>query len=126
MDDLKDRRYMDRITIPKAQLFYRVNDKHKLLHAYHGPFWISDICKSSLSISGALRFKNKTPLCLKLIVPDQPEILLKGFILGYLRNRAGQVIKTVIQLMPFGHAPQYNTFKQKRRLENCLSRCAAV
>jgi len=126
MEELKDRRYMERVRIPMAKLYYRVKDRHKLLNSYQGPFPISDISKSSLSIEGCLNLKNKTQICLKISIPDHPEILLKGQILGFISDRAGRVVKTIIQLMPYGLDPQYNSFKYKKRLEHCLSNSTPV
>jgi hypothetical protein len=121
MDALKDRRCMDRVSIPAARLYYRITDRHKLLNAYHGPVQISDISKSSLGIDSPLNLKINTHLCLKIIMPDYPEILLKGQILGFLKDRAGKVIRTIIQIMPYGYEPQYNSFKNKKRWEYCLN-----
>ncbi len=45
MDDLKDRRYMHRVSIPSALLYFREIEKPFLLSTYQGPFQITDISK---------------------------------------------------------------------------------
>ena len=121
MNDLKDRRYMDRIHIPMAKMYYRQSEKNKLLNTFQGPVPIADMSKSSLSIDAPLKFKLKTHLYLKILIPDHPVIFLKGQIAGHLSNAAGEIIRTIIQILPYGLDPCYNSFKFKKRLEHCLA-----
>ena len=120
MDERVERRCMERVYIPVAKLYYRLDGRHSLLNTYHGPYPISDISKSSLCVNGVIGQERKALVSLKLVVPDVPEILLKGYILKFLADPSGSPVKTIIQLMPYGYEPRYNSFKYKKRLEHCL------
>lgn len=120
MADIKERRYMERFRLPQARLYYRISNKTSFFNGYRGPAKISDINKCSLGIVGSLELTYGTPLMLKIILPDYPEIILKGHISGFLKDHNGLTTRTIIQLMPYGYDVQYNSFKYKRRLESCL------
>ena len=121
MEDRTERRCMERVYIPVAKLYYRLDGRHRILSSYHGPYHLADISKSSLCVNAVIEQERKTPVSLKLIIPDAPEILLKGHIFKILADSAGRPVKTIIQLMPYGFEPQYNSFKYKKRLEHCLN-----
>ena len=122
MAALKDRRYMDRISIPGSTLYYRSEGKSLLLNNYHGPVQIVDLCKSSISIAGKLHRRTTRCLQIKINIPDYSPLKLKGQILGCIKDPMGNIRKTIIQILPFGYQAQYNSFKNKKRLLQLLKR----
>jgi len=111
---------MERFRLPQARLYYRIGSRYFFFNGYRGPVKISDINKSSLGIVGSLELAPRTSLMLKIILPEYPVIILKGHISGFLKDHEERIIRTIIQFKPYGYDEQYNSFKYKRRLENCL------
>ena len=76
---------------------------------------------SSISVPGTLRIRKKCELQIKIKIPDFSSIKLRGQIVGYIKNPLGKVAKTIIQILPYGHQKQYNSFETKEKLEQCLN-----
>jgi hypothetical protein len=121
MQNDKERRYIDRIYIPGASLYYRKFTRFNFLKRFHGPMSLTDISKSTVSIPAQLSFKTRTVLDIKIILPKNQIINLKGAIRGFETNHANNSYKTVIQFQPYGYGREYNSFRSKRKLDRFLA-----
>jgi hypothetical protein len=117
MQDDQDRRYIDRLFIPGASLYYRKLDRFNFLRRYQGPIALTDISKSTVSIPEQLVLKSKTLLDLKIILPENQIISLKGSVRGFETNIEKNKFKTIIQFQPFGYGREYNSFRVKKKLD---------
>jgi len=117
----KDRRYIDRLMIPGAKVYYKKSTRFTFLNRYHGPLHLSDITKSTISIPEKLEMPSKTDLELKIIFPEENLINMKGIISGFEPDPKGHWIKTIIQFNPYGHGKKYNSFRLKKRLDRILT-----
>lgn len=121
MQNLNERRYADRVYIPDGKIFYRKLEKFMMLSRYQGPVRLEDITKSTISIPGELQYPRHTPVELKISAPGFPDICLKGQVMDYEEDQGSGMIKTIIQIMPFGQGKTYNSFKTKKKLDKILS-----
>ena len=117
----KDRRYIDRIYIPGASIYYRKLSRFNFFRRYQGPMSLADISKSTLSVPEHLSYKSRTVLDLKIILPENQIINLKGAISGFEMNNDSKTNKTIIQFQPYGYGKEYNSFRSKRKLDRFLS-----
>ena len=65
MSESKDRRYIDRIMIPGAKLYYKKSSRFTYFKRYRGPLYLADITKSTISVPEKLSLHIKTDLDLK-------------------------------------------------------------
>ena len=121
MSENKDRRYIDRIMIPGAKVYYKKSSGFTYLKRYHGPLFLADITKSTISVPEKLSLHIKTGLDLKIVIPENQVLSMKGIISGFENDINSQSVKTVIQFNPFGHGKQYNSFRSKKKLDRFLA-----
>ena len=121
MSENKDRRYIDRIMIPGAKVYYKKSSGFTYLKRYNGPLFLTDITKSTISVPEKLSLHIKTGLDLKIIIPENQVISMKGIISGFENDINSRSVKTVIQFNPFGHGKQYNSFRSKKKLDRFLA-----
>jgi hypothetical protein len=121
LNEGKDRRYIDRLIIPGAKVYYKKLAGFAIFHRYHGPLHLSDITKSTISIPEKIDLPSKTNLNLKIIFPEENLINMKGIIAGFEPDPKGQWTKTIIQFNPYGHGKMYNSFRSKKRLDRFLA-----
>jgi hypothetical protein len=117
----KDRRYIDRIMIPGAKVYYKKSNGVTLFKRYRGPLYLADITKSTMSVPEKLLLHIKTNLDLKIVIPENQIINMKGIISGFETDINSQSVKTIIQFNPFGHGKKYNSFRSKKKLGRFLA-----
>ncbi len=117
MNKSKERRYIDRIEVPGASVFYRRNSRVNFVLPFLGPVRLVDISKSALRVESELLFSKNTRLQLKICFPGKPAVFVKGKVSAIDRG-SGQ---SVIQLLPFGYGTDYNSFYSKTNLEMLLA-----
>ena len=98
MTETKERRYIERKTLPRTVVYFRRNSRFSLMNAFRGPVRLVDISKSAICVEGDLPFPNKTDLQLKICPPDNSVIFLKGRV--SVTNSDMQ--RRIIQILPFG------------------------
>ena len=117
MTETKERRYIERKTLPRTVVYFRRNSRFSLMNAFRGPVRLVDISKSAICVEGDLPFPNKTDLQLKICPPDNSVIFLKGRV--SVTNSDMQ--RRIIQILPFGKGNAYNEFYTKTNLEILLA-----
>ena len=118
MENNKERRYIDRVELPLAQIYYRPLDRYTVFRNYHGPLDLADISKSAMRIYGKLVEDKNIAVEIKLVVPGFSRICMKCRIMGFdERNTC-----TIVQFLPFGIGRNYNTFRAKEKLEQLVYR----
>ncbi len=120
MSESKDRRYIDRIMIPGAKVYYKKSSRFTYFTRYHGPLHLADITKSTISVPEKLALHIKTDLDLKIVIPENRIISLKGIICGFENDINSQSIRTIIQFNPYGYGKKYNSFRSKKKLDHFL------
>jgi hypothetical protein len=121
LSEAKDRRYIDRLMIPGAKVYYKKSTRFTFFNRYHGPLHLADITKSTVSIPEKLEMPSKTDLELKIIFPEENLLNMKGIISGFEPDPQGHWTKTIIQFNPYGHGKKYNSFRSKKRLDRVLN-----
>ena len=121
MAENKERRYIDRVMIPGAKVYYKKSVGFALFKRYRGPLFLADITKSNISVPDKLSLHIKTCLDLKIVIPENQVLSMKGIISGFENDINSQSVKTVIQFNPFGHGKQYNSFRSKKKLDRFLA-----
>ena len=121
MSESKERRYIDRIMIPGAKVYYKKSSGFTYFKRYRGPFYLIDITKSTISVPEKLSLHIKTGLDLKIVIPENQIISMKGIISGFETDINSQSVKTIIQFNPYGHGKKYNSFRSKKKLDRFLT-----
>jgi len=117
MTETKERRYIERKTLPRTVVYFRRNSKFNFVNAFRGPVRLLNISKSAICVEGDLPFPKYTDLQLKICPPDNSVIFLKGRV--SVTNNEMQ--RCIIQILPFGKGNAYNDFYTKTRLEILLA-----
>ena len=121
LSEAKDRRYIDRLMIPGAKVYYKKLTRFTFFNRYQGPLHLTDITKSTISIPEKIEMPSKTDLELKIVFPEENLINMKGIISGFEHDPKGDWIKTIVQFNPYGHGKKYNSFRSKKRLDRVLT-----
>ena len=121
MSESNDRRYIDRIMIPGAKVYYKKSSGFTYFKRYRGPLYLTDITKSTVSVPEKLSLHIKTGLDLKIVIPENQIISMKGIISGFETDINSQSVKTIIQFNPYGHGKKYNSFRSKKKLDRFLA-----
>ena len=122
MNDSNDRRYIDRIIIPGAKVYYKKTSRFSCFTKFQGPLQLTDITKSAISVPKKLPFPKKIDLELKIIMPENEALSMKGKVRGIKEDANGKFVNTIIQFNPFGSEKEYNSFRTKKRLDQFLNK----
>ena len=114
--DIEERRYINRLILPDAKIYFRRFDRFNPIRHYQGPVDLADISKSALRVYGLLPCEKKNRLQIKLVIPGCPDISVKC----WLKNFDEKNATTVLQFLPFGMGRNYNSFRTKQQLEMLL------
>jgi len=117
MEEQKERRYIDRKTWPEAVVFYRRNTRVNFIRPFQGPVRLIDISKSAMRVRAELAFARNTDLQLKICIPGNPAIFLKGRVSSIDHENQ----HSIIHVLPFGYGDGYNSFHAKSILELMLN-----
>ena len=113
MDNSKERRYIDRLAVPQAKVYYRTLGRYAIFNYYQGPLDLADISKSALRIYGKLPGEKNTNVEIKLVIPGFSMVTVKCRIMGFDERHT----YTIAQLLPYGIGRNYNSFQTKHNLE---------
>ena len=122
MNNADDRRYIDRIIIPGAKVYYRRTSRCTWFAKFQGPLHLNDITKSAISVPRKLSIPKKINLELKIIIPENEILKMKGKVSKVKEDATGKFIKTIIQFNPFGNEKEYNSFRAKKKLDHYLNK----
>jgi hypothetical protein len=117
MTETKERRYIERKTLPRTVVYFRRNSRFNLMNAFRGPARLVDISKSAVCLEGDLPFPKNTDLQLKICKPDNSVFFLKGRV--SVNN--SDMHRCIVQILPFGKGNAYNDFYTKTKLEILLA-----
>ena len=121
MNESNDRRYIDRIIIPGAKVYYKKTSRFSCFKKFQGPVQLTDITKSAISVPKKLPFPNKFDLELRIIMPENQTLSMKGKVRGIKADSTGKFVSTIIQFNPFGSEKEYNSFRTKKKLDHFLN-----
>ncbi len=122
MNESNDRRYIDRIIIPGAKVFYKKTSRFSYFKKFQGPLHLTDITKSAISVPKKLPFPKRFDLELKIVMPENEVLGMKGKVRGFKEDSSGKFINTIIQFNPFGSEKEYNSFRTKKKLDQFLNK----
>jgi len=117
MEDFKERRHLERFSIPGAKTLYKVNKKIAWLSRYVGPTQLKDITKNGACIEIKENIPPGRILNLKIIVPGEEKISVRGKVVWTDTMQAPPPAKAGIQFLPYGKGKPYNSFKTHEILE---------
>jgi len=117
MDDVKERRHLERISIPGAQTLYKVEKKFTLLNRYTGPTTLKDITKHGACIEIRDDLSPGSRLSLEIIVPGEEKISVRGQIVWANQDQSRGSGFAGVQFWPYGEGKRYNSFKTRETLE---------
>jgi len=111
-----ERRYVDRICIAGAEVLYKEIRTVSLFQKFSQPFPLVDLNKSGLSFEMDHQLHPGVLLNLKLVIPGEKKINLKGRLIWITKLEKEGNYRTGVQFLPFGKGRNYNTFGSHERL----------
>jgi hypothetical protein len=117
MANFKERRHLERFSIPGAKTLYKVDKRINLFNRYLGPTNLKDITKNGVCIEILEEIKPGSLLNLKILVPGEEKLDLRGQLVWSEKIEAHRPVKAGIQFLPYGKGKPYNSFKTRETLE---------
>lgn len=112
-----ERRHLVRFEIPGAQISYKQNQSFALFSKYSKPMPLKDITKNGACIGVSDFFNPGDPIEIKLLIPGERRIRVKGKIIWSSQLAEYQASFAGIQFLPFGEGKHYNSFWCRQKLE---------
>ncbi len=117
MEDFKERRHLERFSIPGAKTLYKIHKKINLFRRYCGPTNLKDITKHGACIEIREDLHAGCLLILQIIVPGEEKINVRGQIVWTNKAQVQNYGLAGIQFSPYGEGKPYNAFKIRETLE---------
>jgi hypothetical protein len=117
MQNFKERRHLERFSIPGATTLYRLDRKIGFLNRYTGPTRLKDITKHGACIEIKENIVTGSVLNIKIIVPGEEKISIRGQIVWNNHSAERPAAEAGIQFLPYGKGKPYNSFKTREILE---------
>ena len=117
MEDFKERRHLERFSIPGAKTLYKIHKKINLLSRYNGPTNLKDITKNGACIEIKEDLQPGCLLILLIIVPGEEKFNVRGQVVWTKKVPVQNSGLAGIQFSPYGEGKPYNSFKTRKTLE---------
>ena len=121
MSDKTERRALDRIKIPSAELFYKPLKRINILAILIGPTNLVNISKSGACFISQNNLKKGSDVYLKIVLPVQEPFYLKAKTIWTSCIHEQEEMSVGVQFKPFGEGKKYNSYKSKNVLEQIYS-----
>jgi len=117
MVNYKERRHLERFSIPGAKTLYKLYKKINLFNRYNGPTNLKDITKHGACIEIKEDVRPGNQLLMRIIVPGEQKISVRGQVVWTNKAREHSSGFAGIQFSPYGEGKPYNSFKTREALE---------
>ena len=115
MENSMERRSMERISIPEAQVYYKSNQAMNYFTLPSGPMPLVNISKSGACFEFSDQIPSGSAVQLKIVMQGGKKIIAKGKVV-WVRNNLGSTSCAGIQFLPFGKSRKYNSLQTLSRL----------
>ena len=117
-----DRRRQQRIEIPEAKTYFRLEQLADPEDMYEGPEKLIDLSKGGISFETTKTVATDDILWVKLAIPDEESLILKGIVRWTGRIPRSRKIRIGLRFTLFGREEKYNSPAALERLENLQER----
>jgi hypothetical protein len=117
MSKKTERRALDRLEIPLAEVFYKPIKRVNLLSTLTGPTNLINISKSGACFISQSSLEKGSEVMLKLFIPKQDPFFVKADTVWTSARHEHSQTSVGVQFKPFGIGKEYNSFKSKESLE---------
>jgi len=117
-----DRRRQERIEIPDAQTYFKFEHMAEPENMFEGPEKLIDLSKGGISFETAKTIAPDDILWVKLAIPDEESLILKGIVRWTGRVPRSRKIRIGVRFTLFGREEKYNSPAALERLENLQER----
>ena len=117
MSDFKERRNYPRVKVDGAQVAYKRKAGFDIFNRFSSSAQLRDLAKGGISFKTDTLLAKGITVELKLGVPGEKNITVKGKIVWSEPIGADGSIFAGVQFLPFGKGKQYNSFECWEKLE---------
>jgi hypothetical protein len=117
MSEKTERRALNRLEIPSAEVFYKPINRFSLLSTLTGPTNLINISKSGACFISQSSLEKGSGVMLKIFLPKQDPFFVKADTVWTSANHERSQMSIGVQFKPFGRGKGYNSFKSKEVLE---------
>ena len=118
MKQSTDRQTQIRNNIPNTSLLIKQTQSFLNKFSYKGQNEIVNLSKSGAGIISTLRLKKGETIKLKIKIPGEKDLILKGKIKWTNQINGNGTYRSGIQFHPFGYKRYYNSVENLERLNN--------
>jgi hypothetical protein len=122
MTEEKERRALNRINAPSAELFYKPIKYLNILSSLNGPTDLVNISKSGACFRAKNALARGSDILLKIRMPRQVPIIIKANTVWVSAEHDRNNPSVGVQFRPFGKGKKYNSFESKEALDQALTR----
>ncbi len=115
MEKSSERRSMERISIPEAQVYYKSNQAMNYFTLPSGPLPLINLSKSGACFEFNDQIPSGSPVQLKIVMQGGKKIIAKGQVV-WTSNGKGNTHCAGVQFLPFGKSRKYNSLQTLSRL----------
>jgi hypothetical protein len=117
MSETTERRALNRIEIPSAEVLYKPIKRFNLFSTLTGPTNLINISKSGACFISKNSLEKGSEVMLKLFIPEQDPLFVKASTVWISANQEHSQMSVGVQFKPFGKGKAYNSFESKKILE---------
>jgi hypothetical protein len=121
MSEKSERRSLNRIEIPSAEIFYKPKKRLNILTILIGPTDLINISKSGACFISKNPINKGSDVLLKIVLPIKDPIILKANTVWTSANHEPGQMLVGVQFTPFGEGKRYNSFETMKELEQLYS-----
>jgi hypothetical protein len=115
MENSMEKRSMERISIPDAQVYYRSNQAMNYFTLPSGPMSLINISKSGACFEFRDQIPSGSPVKLKIVIQGGKKIIARGQVI-WTSKIGGNTPCAGVQFLPFGKSKKYNSLQTLSRL----------
>lgn len=113
-------RYLERFSIPEAQVFYRQQQKFRKIDICSGTAPIMDLTYDSIRFETRDILRIGDMIAIDILIPHEEKISLKGYVIWISRQKENKHYYIVVQFLPFSGKKPSNSFQSRKKLEQII------
>ena len=114
-------RYLERFSIPKAQVFYR--QQHSLgIENCSGTVPLMDLTYDSVRFETRDIIRIGDTIEIEILIPSEEKIPIKGHVVWISRQKENRQYYIVVQFLPFTKRNSYNSLSSRNKLEQIINK----
>jgi len=122
MEEVKDRRMLERISIDGAKICYRMQDEGSLHSRFSAPVPLSDLTWNSIRFEADASLTTGEIVDLQILIPGEKKIRVRGYLIWNSRSDQKEHNYVVVQLLPFGQGTEYNPVTTREALKMIINK----